>query len=55
MVDAIEFRLHHKPVQLNVDGERKLLWVLRSDLNLTGTNQKSPRRVPEIITSRLFF
>ena len=36
-MEAIEFKLNHKPVQLKVDGERKLLWVLRSDLNLTGT------------------
>ena len=36
MVDTIEFKLNHKQVQLNVDGERRLLWVLRSDLGLTG-------------------
>ena len=36
-MEAIEFKLNHKPVRLKVDGERKLLWVLRSDLNLTGT------------------
>jgi aerobic-type carbon monoxide dehydrogenase small subunit (CoxS/CutS family) len=36
-VEAIEFRLNHKTVRLKVDGERKLLWVLRSDLELTGT------------------
>jgi aerobic-type carbon monoxide dehydrogenase small subunit (CoxS/CutS family) len=37
MMDTIEFKLNHKQVQLKVDGERKLLWVLRSDLGLTGT------------------
>ena len=36
MIDTIEFKLNHKQVQLKVDGERKLLWVLRSDLGLTG-------------------
>ena len=36
MVDTIEFKLNHKQVRLKVDGERRLLWVLRSDLGLTG-------------------
>ena len=36
MMDTIDFKLNHKQVQLKVDGERKLLWVLRSDLGLTG-------------------
>jgi len=33
----IEFELNGKPVQLEVEGDRKRLWVLRADLNLTGT------------------
>jgi aerobic-type carbon monoxide dehydrogenase small subunit (CoxS/CutS family) len=37
MTDAIAFKLNDKPVRLNVDGERPLLWVLRTDLGLTGT------------------
>ena len=37
MIETIEFRLNHKPLKLAVDGERRLLWVLRSDLGLTGT------------------
>jgi aerobic-type carbon monoxide dehydrogenase small subunit (CoxS/CutS family) len=37
MNDAIAFKLNDKPVRLNVDGERTLLWVLRTDLGLTGT------------------
>ena len=37
MMDTIEFTLNDKPVRLTVDGERKLLWVLRTDLGLTGT------------------
>jgi aerobic-type carbon monoxide dehydrogenase small subunit (CoxS/CutS family) len=37
MVDPISFRLNDKPVRLNVDGDRTLLWVLRTDLGLTGT------------------
>jgi aerobic-type carbon monoxide dehydrogenase small subunit (CoxS/CutS family) len=31
------FKLNGKPVSLEVDGERPLLWVLRTDLGLTGT------------------
>jgi len=31
------FKLNGQPVSLEVDGERPLLWVLRSDLGLTGT------------------
>lgn len=37
MPEPIAFKLNHKPVQVNVDGERALLWVLRTDLALTGT------------------
>jgi aerobic-type carbon monoxide dehydrogenase small subunit (CoxS/CutS family) len=37
MMDSIEFKLNDKNVQLAVDKERPLLWVLRSDLGLTGT------------------
>ena len=36
MEENIEFRLNGKPVSLKVDGERRLLWVLRTDLGLTG-------------------
>ncbi len=37
MTDSIAFKLNGKPVRLNVDGNRTLLWVLRTDLALTGT------------------
>jgi aerobic-type carbon monoxide dehydrogenase small subunit (CoxS/CutS family) len=37
MPDPISFKLNGKPVRLDVDGERTLLWVLRTDLALTGT------------------
>jgi len=37
MIETIEFTLNHKSQRLEVDGERKLLWVLRSDMGLTGT------------------
>ncbi len=37
MADKIGFKLNDRTVQLEVDGERKLLWVLRTDLGLTGT------------------
>lgn len=36
MTDTISFKLNDKPVKLDVDGERPLLWVLRADLGLTG-------------------
>ena len=34
---AIRFNLNDKPIRLTVDTDRKLLWVLRTDLTLTGT------------------
>ncbi len=37
MIKPIEFTLNRKRVQLETDDERMLLWVLRSDLALTGT------------------
>jgi len=37
MEQTIRFILNGKPVSLAVDGERMLLWVLRTDLGLTGT------------------
>ena len=37
MPDSIAFKLNDKPVRLKVDGDRTLLWVLRTDLGLTGT------------------
>ena len=37
MQETIEFKLNNKPVRLEADGERMLIWVLRSDLGLTGT------------------
>jgi aerobic-type carbon monoxide dehydrogenase small subunit (CoxS/CutS family) len=36
MIETIEFKLNRKPTRLRVDGERKLLWVLRTELGLTG-------------------
>jgi aerobic-type carbon monoxide dehydrogenase small subunit (CoxS/CutS family) len=37
MKETISFKLNGKSTTLNVDGDRKLLWVLRTDLGLTGT------------------
>jgi len=37
MIEIIRFKLNRKPMQLTGDGERRLLWVLRSDIGLTGT------------------
>jgi nicotinate dehydrogenase subunit A len=37
MQRSVSFVLNGKPRQISVDDERMLLWVLRSDLGLTGT------------------
>ena len=37
MIETIRATINRKPVDLKVDGERMLLWVLRTDLGLTGT------------------
>ena len=37
MPATIAFTLNGKPVRLEADGQRALLWVLRTDLGLTGT------------------
>ncbi len=37
MKETISFKLNGKPTTLDVEGDRKLLWVLRTDLGLTGT------------------
>ena len=37
MQKTVSFRLNGKLVQIQVDSERTLLWVLRTDLALTGT------------------
>ena len=37
MKRAIQFRLNDHPASVNTDDERMLLWVLRNDLELTGT------------------
>ena len=36
MKKSIRFRLNGKPVTLDTDDERTLLWALREDLNITG-------------------
>jgi nicotinate dehydrogenase subunit A len=36
MEEAVRFTLNGKPVALTVDSDRALLWVLRTDLELTG-------------------
>jgi len=37
MEQTIRFTLNSRPVSVTTDGERKLLWVLRTDLGLAGT------------------
>jgi aerobic-type carbon monoxide dehydrogenase small subunit (CoxS/CutS family) len=37
MEQTFHFTLNRRPVSVTTDGERMLLWVLRSDLGLTGT------------------
>jgi aerobic-type carbon monoxide dehydrogenase small subunit (CoxS/CutS family) len=36
MIEAIDFKLNEKRVNLKIDGNRMLLWVLRTDLGITG-------------------
>jgi carbon-monoxide dehydrogenase small subunit len=36
MMPTIHFTLNGQPVNLKIDGERLLLWVLRTDLAITG-------------------
>ena len=36
MIEPISFTLNEKPVTVKVDRQRPLLWVLRTDLGLTG-------------------
>ena len=36
MKEPIYFKLNDKPINVTVDGERMLLWVLRNDLGVTG-------------------
>jgi len=37
MKTPVHFKLNGKPVTLTLDGDRMLLWVLRTDLGITGT------------------
>jgi nicotinate dehydrogenase subunit A len=37
MKETIKFRLNGESTSLEIDGDRMLLWVLRTDLGLTGT------------------
>ena len=37
MAETIQFRLNGQQKTMETDGDRKLLWVLRTDLGLTGT------------------
>ena len=37
MMENVSFKLNGKPISLKINSERMLLWVLRSDLGLTGT------------------
>ena len=37
MTRAVHFKLNDKPVSLNAGDDRKLLWALRTDTDLTGT------------------
>ena len=36
MIETIDMKINRKPVRLKVDSDRMLLWVLRSDLGITG-------------------
>ncbi len=45
MNETISFNLNGKPVSLTTDSDRMLLWVLRTDLSLTGTKYGCGRAV----------
>jgi aerobic-type carbon monoxide dehydrogenase small subunit (CoxS/CutS family) len=36
MTESVSFRLNHQPVRIQVASDRDLLWVLRTELALTG-------------------
>ena len=36
MIESINFKLNAKPINLTVNTERILLWILRSDIGITG-------------------
>lgn len=36
MIESIHFKLNGQPIRFSVDSERTLLWVLRTDLGVTG-------------------
>ncbi len=37
MKETIRFTLNDKPMEMTLDRERRLIWVLRTDIGLTGT------------------
>ncbi|HCS48664.1 MAG TPA: (2Fe-2S)-binding protein, partial [Candidatus Aminicenantes bacterium] len=37
MKETIRFEINGRPVSLDVDSDRMLLWILRDELGLTGT------------------
>jgi aerobic-type carbon monoxide dehydrogenase small subunit (CoxS/CutS family) len=37
MEQTINFKLNNRPVSVTTDGDRALLWVLRTDFEMTGT------------------
>lgn len=37
VMEKVSFKLNGNPISLTVDSERMLLWILRTDLGLTGT------------------
>jgi isoquinoline 1-oxidoreductase alpha subunit len=42
-MSPISFTLNEKPVRLEVDASRKLIWVLRTELAMTGTKPSCAR------------
>jgi nicotinate dehydrogenase subunit A len=50
MEQTIQFKLNGRPVSVTTDGERALLWVLRADLELTGTKYGCGRSLCGVCT-----
>jgi carbon-monoxide dehydrogenase small subunit len=45
MAGPVKFKVNGTPVELDVDRDRKLLWVLRTELGLTGTKYGCGRMI----------
>jgi len=47
MQEVIQFKLNGKPVKLNIDSDRKLMWVLRIGYPLAFSGRPSDQLAPK--------